>query len=300
MLVDARTHPGGTFVVAQRLHYTYTASVRRLRHRLMVVPRATHGDQYCDQWELKVSGATVQRRESLDRFGNRTIEVGAPVVRSEIEFIMWAVVGRRNPNGPVAPVPMGPGEDAGMARPTALTLASPALARASVELADVAVDRLDFAERACAWAHRALTYKYGVTSVSTSAHEALAGGFGVCQDYAHIMLALCRAVGVPARYVSGHLLGEGGSHAWVEVIVDPGSAPGIEGCVAVAFDPTHDRRPGPAYITVAVGRDYADVAPTSGYFDGHAQGKLSVRKNVAPIGSPSGDLTPVLAALASR
>jgi transglutaminase-like putative cysteine protease len=209
------------------------------------------------------------------------------------------VVGRRNSDGPVAAVPLFPGEAAGLAHPTTLTRAGPALARAALELADVAVDRLDFAERACAWAHRALTYRYGVTRVSTPAQDALAGGFGVCQDYAHIMLALCRSVGVPARYVSGHLLGEGGSHAWVEVIIEPTSAPGFDGHMAVAFDPTHDRRPGPAYITVAVGRDYADVAPTSGYFDGHAEGKLSVRKKVAPIGSPGGDLTPVLAALAS-
>ena len=58
-----------------------------------------------------------------------------------------------------------------------------------------------------------------MTSIATTAAEALAGGRGVCQDTAHVMIALCRAAGLPARYVSGHLLGEGGTHAWVEVIV---------------------------------------------------------------------------------
>ena len=67
--------------------------------------------------------------------------------------------------------------------------------------------------------HEAISYAHGVTSVATTAAEALAGGQGVCQDSAHVMIALCRAIGLPARYVSGHLLGEGGTHAWVEVIV---------------------------------------------------------------------------------
>ena len=65
--------------------------------------------------------------------------------------------------------------------------------------------------------------QYGVTSVRTTAAQALAGGRGVCQDFAHVMLALCHIVGLPARYVSGHLLGQGGTHAWVEVVVPSGA-----------------------------------------------------------------------------
>src|SRR6202034_936161 len=114
----------------------------------------------------------------------------------------------------------------------------------------------------------------------TTASEALAGGRGVCQDYAHVMLAICRAAGVPARYVSGHLIGEGGSHAWVEVLQkDPMGSGGI----AVGFDPTHDRRVDGRYLTVAVGRDYSDVAPTSGTFRGHTQGALTVQKRLSEI-----------------
>ena len=62
-------------------------------------------------------------------------------------------------------------------------------------------------------------YRHGVTAVTTTAAEAWAAGIGVCQDYAHCMLALCRLCGLPARYVSGHVLGDGGTHAWVEVLV---------------------------------------------------------------------------------
>ncbi len=101
----------------------------------------------------------------------------------------------------------------------------------------------------------------------------------MCQDYAHCMLALCRLCGLPARYVSGHLLGEGGTHAWVEVLVP--HPQDREALRAVAFDPTHDRRPGLRYVTVAVGRDYGDVPPTSGTFEGPYGGELTTHKRAA-------------------
>jgi hypothetical protein len=89
----------------------------------------------------------------------------------------------------------------------------------------------DLTERICAAVSSAITYEYGVTSVTTTAAEALACGRGVCQDSAHVMLALCRLPGQPAKYVSGHLVGQGGTHAWTEVIVSrDGHAE------AVAFD----------------------------------------------------------------
>jgi transglutaminase-like putative cysteine protease len=140
---------------------------------------------------------------------------------------------------------------------------------------------MDLAERICSWTRHALDYQHGVTGVHTSAGAALAGGRGVCQDYAHVMLALCRAAGLPARYVSGHLMGEGGSHAWVEVVLTVPSGVFSDRMVALAFDPTHERRAERGYVTVAVGRDYADVAPTSGNFEGVGPGALSVRKRLA-------------------
>lgn len=133
--------------------------------------------------------------------------------------------------------------------------------------------------------------------MTTTAAQALARGAGVCQDQAHVMLALCRAAGLAARYVSGHLVGDGPSHAWVEVIVPdrapglsgrsgepggsvgPGTA-GLPGAVAVAFDPCHDREADLRYVTVAVGRDYADVAPTSGCYTGAGRGSLHTTQRV--------------------
>jgi transglutaminase-like putative cysteine protease len=129
------------------------------------------------------------------------------------------------------------------------------------------------------WVHHALVYQRGVTNVRTTAAEALALGRGVCQDYAHVMIALCRLCGIPARYVSGHLIGEGAMHAWVEVIV-PRGARTSEG-VVLAFDPTHDRQTSMSYITVAIGRDYGDVSPTRGTFRAATAGSLSSTRRVS-------------------
>jgi transglutaminase-like putative cysteine protease len=153
------------------------------------------------------------------------------------------------------------------------------MAEVARDLSAASSGGLDLAERVCAWSHEALTYQYGVTGVYTDAATALAGGKGVCQDYAHVMLAVCRAAGLPARYVSGHLVGEGGSHAWVEVVVNDRSATNVRS-VAVAFDPTHNCRASQGYLTVAVGNDYAHVAPTSGTFEGTCPGVLTTRKRL--------------------
>jgi transglutaminase-like putative cysteine protease len=126
-----------------------------------------------------------------------------------------------------------------------------------------------------------MRYVSGATTVDTSAAEALKLGQGLCQDYSHIMLALCRLVGIPARYVSGHLLGEGGSHAWVEALLPSSAHPGM--LEAVAFDPTNHGRAGLRYITVAVGRDYRDVSPTSGRYTAPYNGRLHSSKRAGLI-----------------
>ena len=109
--------------------------------------------------------------------------------------------------------------------------------------------------------HGAIAFQIGVTGVRTPAAMALHLGRGVCQDFAHLLLCVLRLLAIPARYVSGQLLGEGVPHAWVECLVDG---------EVIAYDPTHGRRARLDYVTVAVGRDFADVTPTSGVFSGAA------------------------------
>ena len=104
-------------------------------------------------------------------------------------------------------------------------------------------------------------------------------GQGVCQDYAHLMIVLCRLCGLPARYVSGHMLGEGGTHAWVEVLLPMAERPEL--AIVEPFDPTNRRRTGFDYLTIAAGRDYYDVAPTSGIFRAAYRGQLTTQKRVS-------------------
>jgi transglutaminase-like putative cysteine protease len=122
------------------------------------------------------------------------------------------------------------------------------------------------------WVHAAMRFCAGVTRVDTPASEALAGRAGVCQDYSHIMLAICRSLGLPARYVSGFIPGEGYMHAWVEALVADSRTGTMhwEG-----YDPTHNRRTDAHYLAVAIGRDYADVSPVTGEFLGPDPGRLT-------------------------
>jgi transglutaminase-like putative cysteine protease len=258
--------PKATVSVVQRIRYSYAQPVPGLRQRLMVVPPAEHGAQRRGDWGVKVRGvADFKSSVSRDRDSNTVVEVRTPRVDSWIEFLVDCVVEFRDHAGPPQ-VAVG----RRFLTPTLLTAAGSRVQRlASRAQADPAA--------ICAVVHEALSYEYGVTGVHTSAEEALACGRGVCQDFAQVMLAVCRAKGMAARYVSGHLLGEGGSHAWVEVLVpDPASS---SVWLAQAWDPTHNRRTSRHYVTVAVGADYAEVAPLSGTFEGpYVRSELTVSK----------------------
>ena len=268
LILEATT--SGSLRLEQHIRYEYSAPVERLRQRLVVVPPAVHGLQRRGEWSLTVDGVeAVDRRTSLDRFGNIVVEIGARRVERWIEFSVSAAVARMSTTDAQAI-----STDRRFLRSTPLTGADErisALATGQARPAEI-----------CASAHRSLTYEWGITGVHTSAAEALAGGRGVCQDFAHIMIAACRAAGIAARYVSGHLVGEGGSHAWVETLVPD---PDRRGQWRVeAWDPTHDRPAGHGYVTVAVGRDYADVAPLSGSYVGdRGAGELTVRKRLVAL-----------------
>ena len=113
--------------------------------------------------------------------------------------------------------------------------------------------------------NRAIVYTTGATRVDTPIEDVVRAGVGVCQDMAHLMIALCRRRGMAARYISGwlHLPGidrPGESHAWVEAAV-----PGLGW---IELDPTHPEPAGEDYVRLAVGRDYTDVPPLRGSYIG--------------------------------
>lgn len=121
------------------------------------------------------------------------------------------------------------------------------------------------------------------TRVDSPIDDALRIRRGVCQDFAHVMIALARELAIPCRYVSGyfyHQAGkpdrspDGATHAWVEAL--------LPGLGWIGFDPTNNTLADERHIRVAIGRDYADVPPTHGIFRGKAESKLSVNVKVLP------------------
>src|SRR5690606_26156695 len=129
--------------------------------------------------------------------------------------------------------------------------------------------------------YESLAYEPGVTTANSPIDVALVAGRGVCQDFAHIMIAICRAWGLPARYVSGYLFTdrEGGdrsdpdaTHAWAEVFL-----PSLRW---VGFDPTNNVLAGERHVAAAVGRDYDDVPPSRGVYKGDAESDLAVAVRV--------------------
>jgi transglutaminase-like putative cysteine protease len=118
-------------------------------------------------------------------------------------------------------------------------------------------------------------YKPRSTGVATIATEAIKLRAGVCQDFAHVALGMCRVSGIPARYVSGYFIKvqrrpgeEEASHAWIEAF--------IPGYGWAAYDPTHDRAADERYVKVACGRDYGDIRPVSGTYRGGKTRSLEV------------------------
>lgn len=145
--------------------------------------------------------------------------------------------------------------------------------------------------------HTDFTYETASTEVNTPPLEALALRKGVCQDFAHIMLACLRSLGLAARYVSGYLLtepppgqprlvGSDASHAWVSIFLPdlPGAQ---EGQGWYDLDPTNNRHgwntPGEDYVTLATGRDYSDISPIRGVIHGGGQHTLAVAVTVEPV-----------------
>ena len=268
------------YLIHQHLRYDYPGRIHDLRQRLMIIPPERHGGQRLVTHKLEISAAAAVTEESRDGFGNRVLAVAVPEVDRAIDFTAWIVIERDAGADPIT-ISTETYANPAFRNPSPLTQPDDALRAAAAQLGAEGGTPEELAARINAWVHAHLAYEYGLTGVKTTAAEALAFGRGVCQDAAHIMLAICRLCALPARYVSGHLLGEGGTHAWVEVLAP---LPDGDGYVAHPFDPTNGNRPGLNYITVAVGRDYGDVAPTSGTFRAPFAGQLSTSKRAGLTG----------------
>jgi transglutaminase-like putative cysteine protease len=136
---------------------------------------------------------------------------------------------------------------------------------------------------------QSLRYRPGATDAGTTVEQFLQVREGVCQDFAHLMISICRAAGIPARYVSGYietdpvlgadgepldtaLIGATASHAWAEVFSPNG--------LWIGFDPTNNCLEGERHVQIGIGRDYADVPPLKGIFQGSNAQSLNVQVRV--------------------
>jgi transglutaminase-like putative cysteine protease len=128
-----------------------------------------------------------------------------------------------------------------------------------------------FLQRAATYILEHFTYQLGTTNVHSTVADVIAGGSGVCQDFAHLLLSLCRHAGLPARYVSGYLgdiAESGASHAWAEAFVPPYGWVGMDATLGTPCTGRH--------VKIAVGRDYADVAVVRGTYRGGGEATLTV------------------------
>ncbi len=157
---------------------------------------------------------------------------------------------------------------------------SPDIWKAALDVKDHHQDVFTVARLIMENLHDTCRYTPGVTTVDTGSVEFFAFRHGVCQDFTHLMLAMCRTLGIPARYVSGYLYdpkrrelrGAHASHAWVEVF--------LPGLGWFGLDPTNRRLVDELYVTIAFGRDYDDAAPVKGTFVGTGSRIMNVTVNV--------------------
>ena len=290
--------------VTHETRYDYTPPVETAQHLAHLKPLATASQRLVSH-RLRITPEPAQRSESPDLYGNAraffaldsthdelvvtaesVVETSLPQLSSAVaRDLPWETVRERfryrKGSGFDAasdfgfPSPYVPRHDdfAAYARP------SFAPGRPTFDVA------MDLTERM----YRDFDYEPESTEINTPAVEALAQRKGVCQDFAHIMIACFRTMGLPARYVSGYLLtqpppgqprliGADASHAWVQVYLPGSNGPGDW----ADFDPTNGRQPGEDYVTLALGRDYSDVSPMRGVLHGGARHTLHVGVTVQP------------------
>ena len=285
--------------------YDYVPAVKNAQHMAHLKPR--HDDrQAVISHVLSVDPPPAQQTETVDGFGNTRSFFSLQNAHPSLQVTACSVV---STHASPAPDPGLPWEQVrermryrrGRAYDpaTEFTFPSPYVPRhedfvayarpsfsANRPLMEAAADLM-------ARIHSDFTYAAEATDINTPALQALAMRRGVCQDFAHIMIACLRGMDLPAAYVSGYLLtepppgqprlvGADASHAWVSVW-SPGRDSGGQWC---DLDPTNNRQPGEDYVTLALGRDYSDVSPVRGVIHGGESHTLRVGVTVEPVTPP--------------
>ncbi|KQX33458.1 transglutaminase family protein [Variovorax sp. Root434] len=298
--------------VTHETRYEYSPPVETAQHLAHLKPLATDSQRLVSH-RLAIEPAPAQRNELADLYGNTRAFFALEATHDRLVVTAESVVETSEPVLSPAVARELPWEavrerfrfrkDATFDAASEFVFPSPyvprhgdfaAYARASFVPGRPTFDvAMDLTERM----YEDFAYDADSTEINTPAVEALAQRKGVCQDFAHIMIACFRTMGLPARYVSGYLLtqpppgqprlvGADASHAWVSVYLPgKGEDDGPESAGGWAdFDPTNGRQPGEDYVTLAIGRDYSDVSPMRGVLHGGARHTLRVGVTVQPVG----------------
>jgi transglutaminase-like putative cysteine protease len=280
--------------------YSYAEPVSLSHHLVHLSPRADNG-QVCTRREVSISPPPAFRRDRLDPFGNRAtyFSIEEPHRQLTVDAVFEVTVPA--PSRPPLLFPASAEQirerinrerRADVVEAYSYTFDSPHV-RASAALAAFAAPSfspgrpfLDAVMDLTRRIHDQFIYDPRATTIATPLSQVLETKRGVCQDFAHLQIGCLRSLGLPGRYVSGYLLtrpppgrprlvGADASHAWVAVhLPDFGW---------IDFDPTNGLMPGDQHVTVACGRDFADVTPVRGVILGGGAHELLVNVDVTPV-----------------
>jgi transglutaminase-like putative cysteine protease len=295
--------------VVHETSYAYAPAVKTAQHMAHLKPAHWGGQQLLGH-ELSIVPKPVQQSEAVDVYGNTRAFFSLQTSHEALTITASSLVRTSAPALPHSALSWEEVRERlryhrGAAYDPAaeFVLGSPQAPRHAQFLAYARpsfTPERPFLEAARDLMHRIhadFEYETEVTDVSTPPLDALKLRKGVCQDFAHVMLACLRSLGLPGRYVSGYLLtepppgqsrlvGSDASHAWVSVYLPGDAGPGQW----TDLDPTNDRAPGEDYVTVATGRDYVDVSPLRGVLHGGARHELRVAVTVTPVDAPTQEI----------
>lgn len=288
------------YAIRHVTRFTYASPVSESLMEVRMQPRS-EGAQRCLRFELGIQprGRVLGYRDYL---GNSIHHFDVPARHGQLTVTARAHVEIEDVPGLPAALPDGAwdavdrwtaeGEHWDFRHPSRFAVWSEPLVAYAGSLGEAgrrAHDPLTTVRQVMAAVHDDFEYVPKSTRVDSPIDEALAARAGVCQDFAHVMIAIVRRLGLPARYVSGYIapraagdragLVASATHAWLDVLF-----PGIGWA---GFDPTNNTEAAARHIRVAVGRDYADVPPTRGVFKGASASQLSVSVDVTPAEAPA-------------
>ncbi|MEQ1753236.1 MAG: transglutaminase family protein [Micropepsaceae bacterium] len=284
------------YSISHVTRYRYDAPVRESVMQLYMQPKS-EGPQRLQSFQVSTT-PRANLQAYTDHFGNAVYHFDVPGTHQELLVEAEAQV-------ELTPVPAPPqwvdasawetlekirtkGDHFDMLEPHGVAKMTPALLKFLAEKSlERTSDPMTTMRRLNRWLFESFDYAPEETEVDSPIDVALDKRKGVCQDFAHIMLATARHWGVPARYVSGYLFTKrdagdrsaaDATHAWVEAF--------IPGAGWIGFDPTNNVLTGERHIRVAIGRDYDDVPPSRGIFKGPANSELAVAVSVTPSQTP--------------